>query len=237
MFVVSFVLIPYIFDSKDSIKENKINAYYNTGRAYRGKTLFTTKDRLKNNQYLKEAVLAYNKAVEVYNRNYKHSKDKNNYNVLYNLALTHHHLGNVKEAGLNYCKAIESAPLNFEAHLNLGILLDSIGKHSEAIEEYTKAGLVVGDADYETIIYLNDLLNDSYKKNAIIKAMQRSVYTEDEEDNKSDKKDTKEEKKTVLEQASVFVKDGKVHIAQESESAFVKRMKVCNSKKIFKDEM
>ena len=104
------VNIPFIYNNDESIKANKMNAYYNMGLAYRGKTLFTPKERLKQNQYLKEAVIAYNKAVEAYNKNFKSKKDRNNYDTLYNLALTHHHLGNVKEAGLNYCKAIDANP-------------------------------------------------------------------------------------------------------------------------------
>ena len=216
--------IPYIYNNTDAIKENEINAYYNMGLAYRGKTLFTTRDRLKNNQYLVEAVHAYNKAVEAYNKHYKFSRDRNNYDVLYNLALTHHLLGNKKEAGLNYCKAIESSPMQYEAHINLGILLDSIGRHTEAIEEYNKAGLLIEEGDYETIKYLNNLINDSYKKNAIMKETNISLYGNNENKNQD-------------EEITIYLKNGKFHIKEEKESVFKNRMKKCSSKKIFKDEM
>ena len=214
------VNIPYIYDSSEAIKENKINAYYNTGLAYRGKTMFTRKDRLKNNQYLKEAVQAYNKAAEAYNKAFKGRKDKNSYDILYNLALTHHHLGNTKQAGLNYCKAIEASPMSFEAHLNLAILLDSIDRHKEAIEEYNKAGLLINDGDKETILYLNDLLNESYKKYAIM-----------------NKQDSEEEEIETFAPVSIYIKDGKPVFKEEKESEFKKTMKNCASKKIFEDEM
>ena len=60
--------IPFIYNAVDSTKENKINAHYNIGLSYRGKTMFTPKERLKDNRYLKEAVKSYNNAAEAYKR-------------------------------------------------------------------------------------------------------------------------------------------------------------------------
>ena len=211
--------VPFIYNNKDSTKANKMNAYYNMGLAYRGKTLFVPKDKLKYNQYLKDAVYAYNRAVEAYNKNFKSKKNRNNYDTLYNLALTHHLLGNKKEAGLNYCNAIKADPTKYEAHLNLGILLDGLKYHKEAIEEFNNAGSLIEDGDYETIIYLNDLLNDSYKKNAIM-----------EENNKVKMYKSNTDKK---EEINIIYKNGKAIIKEESESEFMKRIRKCESKKLF----
>ena len=235
------ITIPLIYSNADSIKENKINAYYNTGLAYRGKTMFTPKERLRDNQYLKEAVRAYNSAVESYNKYYRFNRKKNNYDTLYNLGLTHHHLGNIKEAGLNYCKAIEAAPLNYEAHLNLAILLDKIGEYDLAIEEFTNAGMLVKADDYETVMYLNDLLNNSYKKNAIMKEIKAQRKYENQEKEAKEgffarffKKDNPKKEHAKKEQHIIF-KDGKAKIQFESDAEFNNNIKKCKAKKIFKE--
>ena len=106
-----------------------------------------------NNQYLKNAVTSYDKSIII---------NKKSYDSLYNLALTHHLLGNTKEAGLNYCKAIEADHMKYEAHLNLGILLDGLKYYDYAIKEFGKAGLLLYNGDYEYILYLIDHLNESY---------------------------------------------------------------------------
>ena len=236
------VNIPFIYNNKDSINENKINAHYNTGLSYREKTLFIPKEKLKDNEYLKEAVKSYNRAVEAYNKNYKSDKKRNNYDMLYNLGLTHHLLGNTKEAGLNYCKAINAAPLNYEAHLNLGILLNDIKEYDEAIKEFTKAGMLVNDDDYTTIIYLNDLLNDTHKKSAIMKeihVVQKNYENNFQEQKNSfwalfkKKEQPKEEQKN--EESNIIFKDGKVKLNFPSENEFKNNVKKCESETIFKE--
>ena len=150
-------------------------------------------------------------------------------------------MGNTKEAGLNYCKAIKSAPFNYEAHLNLGILLDSMKEYDEAIKEFTKAGMLIDTGDYETIMYLNDLLNDSYKKNAIIKEMnaQRRYVYQQQEQKKSIwfwfKK--KEQTKQKQEEQTVIFIDGKPKLKYQTQSEFNNNIRKCESEKIFKEMM
>ena len=223
---------------KSTIKENKEYAYYNMGLAYRGKTMFAPREKLLNNEYLKNAVISYDNALKI---------NKNSYDSLYNLALTHHLLGNTKEAGLNYCKAIETDPMKYEAHLNLGILLDGLKYYDEAINEFRKAGLLIDDGDYKTILYLNDLLNDSFKKDAIFKYSEKNklttrYYVEEQEVKKSfwdiiTEKFRKKNRKENLDEdeQNVIFKKGKPVLIQEKETEFKKRMKKCESKDIFKE--
>lgn len=236
------IKIPFIFDNSTPTKENKEYANYNMGLAHRWKTLFTPREKLYNNPHLIEAIKAYNKAL-IFN--------KKRYDTLYNLALTYHLVGNNKDAGLNYCKAIESNPYRYEAHLNLGILLDDLKYYDEAIEEFNKAGLLIDDGDYETNIYLNDLLNNSYKKNAVSKTAEDKAliyrYYIDESVkkenfivklfNKFKKEKTQKDKNNgkIEESINIFIKDGKPKFKKESESKFKNRMRNCESKKIFKE--
>ena len=247
------IKIPFIFNNKDSIKENKMNAYYNMGLAYRGKTFFVPTEKLKYNRYMKDAIRSYSKADDAYNRDFKKNKEINNYDTLYNLALSHHLIGEKKDAGLNYCRAIEADPTKYEAHLNLGILLDSMKYHKEAIDEYTKAGLLVDDGDYQTLIYLNDLLNDSYRRQAIQaeqQALLRQRIQDAEDEQKKGNWFTRLfEKKKELDTSknsdkskevdkvdqNVIFKDGKAKIKEETEASFKKRIKACESKRLFEE--
>ncbi len=235
------IIIPFVYNNTKATKENKEYAYYNMGLAYRGKTLFTPREKLRDNGYLKEAVKSYDKAVKINN---------NRYESFYNLALTHHLLGNKKEAGLNYCKAIEINPQKYEAHLNLAILLDGMKYYPEAISEFRKAGLLIDSGDYETILFLNGLLNDSYKKDAIYKEI-NNLYTEaylndsdkntDEEENffkklfKFKKKDKNKKKNLDQKEQNVIFKKGKAYPKEESENQVIKKLKRCESKKIFEE--
>ena len=191
-----------------------------------------------NNQYLKNAVTSYDKSIII---------NKKSYDSLYNLALTHHLLGNTKEAGLNYCKAIEADPMKYEAHLNLGILLDGLKYYDYAIKEFRKAGLLIDSGDYETTLYLNNLLNDSYKKEAIHKSSEEEKYItryyveeKEEKENffselmKKFKKKKDDKKENLDEEAqNVIVKKGKVKIKQENETQFRRNMRTCETKDIF----
>lgn len=239
--------IPLIYNNTDATNENHEYAYYNMGLAYRGKSLYIPREKLKNNVYLKNAAESYKKALKI---------NKNSYDSLYNLALTHHLLGNAKDAGLNYCKAIEKDPLKYDAHLNLGILLDSLKYYPEAIDEYRKAGLLIDSGDSETLLYLNQLLSDSYKNDAINKENKKSlniiVYEQEpkKEKNfiakffekfkkKNDKKtkndDIAEDKTLDEEEQNVIFKKGKIELKEETGMGFKKRMSTCESKDIFKE--
>lgn len=232
--------IPLIYNNTDATNENHEYAYYNMGLAYRGKSLYVPREKLKDNTSLKNAADSYNKALKI---------NKRSYDSLYNLALTHHLLGNTKDAGLNYCKAIETDPLKYEAHLNLAILLDGIKYYPEAIVEFQKAGLLIDTGDYETLLYLNQLLNDSYKKDYINKSNKKLlvVYSQDKPKKKGffqklfdkKKKNTSDESTADNnlddEERNVIFKKGKISLKEESKIQFKRRMKICESKHIFKD--
>ena len=71
--------------------------------------------------------------------------------------------GEYKKAGLDYCKAIELSPMNFEGHYNLAVLLRRINKNRESISELEKAAILISEnsssSDLQTA-YIFNLLNE-----------------------------------------------------------------------------
>ena len=88
---------------------------------------------------------------------------KKNYDIYYNRAVAHHLRGEYKEAGLDYCKAIEIEPMNFEGHYNLAVLLRVMNRNREAISELEKAAILISEnpksSDVQTA-YIFNLLNE-----------------------------------------------------------------------------
>ena len=86
-----------------------------------------------------------------------------NHDIYYNKAVAHHLRGEYKKAGLDYCKAIELSPLNFEGHYNLAVLLRRINKNRESISELEKAAILISEnsssSDLQTA-YIFNLLNE-----------------------------------------------------------------------------
>lgn len=165
--------IPLIFDSVKSTKENKTIAWYNMGLAYRGKSMLTGEKTHAANEYLEKASSCYQKALK---------RKKDSYNINYNYALTNHLIGNYKEAGLSYCKAIELEPLAFDAHYNLAILLRKLGKTRESQEELEKSLLIVNtQLDPFIAKYIFDIYSESVEKSTAqreYKTTQRAVAPE-----------------------------------------------------------
>lgn len=165
--------IPLIFDSVKSTKENKTIALYNMGLAYRGKSMLTGEKTHAANEYLEKASSCYKKALK---------RKKDSYNINYNYALTNHLIGNYKEAGLSYCKAIEIEPLAFDAHYNLAILLRKLGKMRESQEELEKSLLIVNtQLDPFIAKYIFDIYSESVEKSTAqkeYKTTQRAVAPE-----------------------------------------------------------
>ncbi len=148
--------VPLIFDSVKSTRENRTIALYNMGVAYRGKSILTGEKTHAANDYLEKAAQCYKKALK---------RKKDSYNILYNYALTNHLLGNYKEAGLSYCKAIEIEPLAFDAHYNLALLLRKLKRPKEAQEELEKALLIVNTEQNPHIArYIFDVYAESVEK-------------------------------------------------------------------------
>ena len=131
--------IPFIYSNKKSSKVNKGLAYYNMGRAYRQKALYLTDDNLAMaTPLLLKSAEAYEESAKIL---------KKNSDVRYNLALDYHLLGNYRDAGRNYCKAIKLSPLSYEAHYNMAILLRRMKYYRESLEELEKAALLVSTAN------------------------------------------------------------------------------------------
>lgn len=128
------VHIPLIYNNVKSTRDNKSIAWYNMGIAYRGKSLLMGEKTRASDMYLEKAIECYKKALK---------RHKKSYNVNFNYAVANHLLGNYREAGLGYCKAIELEPMAFDAHYNLSILLRHLKKYPESIEELEKASLIV----------------------------------------------------------------------------------------------
>lgn len=148
--------VPLIFDSVKSTRENRTIALYNMGVAYRGKSILTGEKTHAANDYLEKAAQCYKKALK---------RKKNSYNILYNYALTNHLMGNYKEAGLSYCKAIEVEPLAFDAHYNLALLLRKLKRPQEAQEELEKALLIVNTEQNPHIAkYIFDVYAEAVEK-------------------------------------------------------------------------
>lgn len=148
--------IPFIFSNKKSEKANRGLAYYNMGVAYREKSIYLEKEREHAHEYLMKAVQSYKNAARIL---------KGDYDTRYNLALAYHLMGDYQNAGINYCKAIELQPMNYEAHYNLAILLRHLKMYKEALNELEKATILVtnNDSNSNTTSYIFDILNDVSK--------------------------------------------------------------------------
>ena len=129
--------IPMVYNNARTTKHNKGLAYYNMGLAYKGKSVYMGDGTSSSKRYLKKSKEAYLKAGEYL---------KNDYDNTFNLALTEHLLEQYSLAAQEYCKAINIAPDRFEAHYNLALLLRSMNKNKEALEELEKTTMLI---DYQ----------------------------------------------------------------------------------------
>lgn len=204
--------IPFVFNNKKSIKRNKGIAYYNTGVAYGSKSILAGEKTSLSFTYLEKASEAYKEAKKIL---------KKDYDTHYNLALSEQLLGNKKTAGLEYCKAIEIKPFNFEAHYNLGLLLRSMKLYEEAISEFEKAGMSADLSDepqkntrlYRLLDEANQRLVNEGKGDLLISRRSESALSDDE----------------------ISYKNGKVILSDDSEKNLINKMKSCPSKKYFEE--
>ena len=128
--------IPFIISNKDSIQTNKGLAYYNMGKAYRGKAVYMG-DRTKiAYKYLRKAKESYEQAEKYL---------KNDYDNTFNLAFTNHLLGDYHDAAVKYCKAININPESYEAHYNFGLLLRTMGQNDKALSELEKTTMLIDE--------------------------------------------------------------------------------------------
>ncbi len=210
--------IPWVFDNKKSTKANKGYAFYNKGLAYKQKSLYTDKDDyVLRKRYLMDALEAYKSAVKIL---------KKSYEAHYNLALTHHLLGNSREAGFGYCKAIALSPMSYEAHYNLAILLKHLNHYQEAREELQKAAELITSSDgfSNRQSYIFDILSE----------VSRTVY-ENEVENPIVESFSSEKPDADMMKISYI--NGKMVYTEELDKAILKNFSTCKSFKIFKTEL
>jgi len=149
------VWIPYVYSNIKSSKTNKGLAYFNKGVAYRKKALYLPYEKqYLVYDYLGKAIDAYAKSLDFI---------KKNYDIYYNKAVAHHLRGEYKKAGLDYCKAIELEPMNFEGHYNLAVLLRRLNRDRESIYELEKAAMLISENPRSSTVqtaYIFNLLNE-----------------------------------------------------------------------------
>lgn len=149
------IWIPYIYSNVKSSKINVGLAHFNKGVAFRQKAIYVPLDKQHLvYEYLGKAIEAYTKSSKVLNK----TSD-----VYYNRGVAHHLRGEYKQAGLDYCKAIEISPMNFEGHYNLAVLLRRVNKNRESIAELEKAAMLISEnprsSEVQTV-YIFNLLNE-----------------------------------------------------------------------------
>ncbi len=151
--------IPFVYSNVKSVKGNRSLAYYNKGVALRKKALYLPLERkYLAYKYLGEAIEAYQKSIKII---------KKNYDAYYNKAIAHHLRGEYREAGLDYCKAIQLEPMKFEAHYNLAVLLRTLNRYQDSIKELEKAALLIVESPDSTQLqttYIFNLLNEVSRK-------------------------------------------------------------------------
>ena len=208
--------IPFVYSNRKSYKVNKGLAYYNKGVAYKQKYVYIEDDWEFRRQYLLKALEAYKEACKIL---------KKDYDARYNLALTYQLLGDYKEAGLTYCKAIELNPMNYEAHYNLAILLRHLKYYKESLEELEKATTLIANSGGNNMAsrqrYVFDVMNDVTRT---ILANSNSDLIEKITDEPA-------------ENSNITYVNGKIVYTDDLDKAIIKNLRVCGAKEIFQEEI
>ncbi len=195
--------IPFIYDNKKSTTQNKGLAYYNMGLAYRGKAIYMGESSSASVKYLKKAKESYMKAEKYL---------KNDFDNTYNLALTNHLLGDYNAAGKEYCNAINIRPDSYEAHYNFALLLRSMEKNKEALEEFERTTMLLS--------YINEINEDNYKFNAdknkyilgIINETKRRILNEGKYEYLKERRDL-----TSLTDDDIVYSKGKISVSKQKD--------------------
>lgn len=215
------IKIPFVYDNVKSETANKAIAYYNMGKAYSQKALYLPKEKIiEKKEMLNKAAQSYENATKIV---------KNDYNMLYNLALTYHILGDYRRAGQNYCKAIEASPTNYEAHYNLGLMLKHLHQETYALDELEKAA-VLSTSNYSSHSkYIFDILS-AISMDALQKGLPNKISDINTEDKDKDNNEKEDKSKT---QDTVVLVNGKVSIGDEKDTTIIDKFKTCSSKYLF----
>lgn len=207
--------IPFVYSNRKSYKMNKGLAYYNKGVAYKQKAIYLDEDYEYRHQYFLKALEAYKEACKIL---------KKDYDARYNLALTQHLLGNYKEAGMTYCKAIELSPMNYEAHYNLAVLLRHLKYYKESLDELKKATTLISNSSSGVSArqrYIFDVMND----------VTRTILASS--DNELIEKLSDEPSET----SKVTYINGRMVLTDDLDKAILKNFKVCGAKKILQEDI
>lgn len=206
--------IPFVFNNTKSERTNRGLAYYNMGVAYREKALYQDGQKEKTHVYLLDSINAYKNAARIL---------KKDYDTRYNLALVYHLAGDYQNAGLNYCKAIELQPMNYEAHYNLAILLRHLRLFREAYNELEKATILVNNSsevNSNTSTYVFDVLND-VSKTLVINHQYKYIIEKVDDENSSDSR--------------VTYVNGKIVPTDALDRAMLKNFRTCETKNFFEN--
>lgn len=147
--------IPFVYSNIKSVRTNKGLAYYNKGVAWKQKAMYLPYEKHHLiYEYLGNAIEAYTKSLK---------ELKKNYDLYYNRGVAHHLRGEYKDAGLDYCKAIQTAPMKFEGHYNLAVLLRQLNRNRDSLSELQKAAILISESPSSSEIetaYIFNLLNE-----------------------------------------------------------------------------
>lgn len=206
--------IPFVFNNTKSERTNRGLAYYNMGVAYREKALYQDGQKEQTHVYLLDSINAYKNAARIL---------KKDYDTRYNLALVYHLAGDYQNAGLNYCKAIELQPMNYEAHYNLAILLRHLRLFREAYNELEKATILVNNSsevNSNTSTYVFDVLND-VSKTLVINNQYKYIIEKVDDENSS--------------ASGVTYVNGKIVPTDALDRAMLKNFRTCETKNFFEN--
>lgn len=208
------IWIPYVYSNIKSTKTNKGLAFFNKGVAYRQKALYLPLEK----QYLVYEYLG--KAIEAYTQSLKVLKK--NHDIYYNRAVAHHLRGEYREAGLDYCKAIELKPMNFEGHYNLAVLLRRVNRNREAVAELEKAAVLISENPQSSEVqtaYIFNLLNE---------VTRRFITSEEYYTQKVTDEPTASSNYTYI--------NGKIVPSEEFDKAMYKNFQTCAGMNYFNDD-
>ncbi|MCQ2738883.1 MAG: tetratricopeptide repeat protein [bacterium] len=206
--------IPFVYSNVKSVKTNRGLAYFNKGVAYRQKALYLPIEK----QYLAYEYLG--EAIKAYTKSMKFIKDY--YDGYYNRAVAHHLRGEYRDAGLDYCKAINISPMKFEGHYNLAVLLRHLDKNADSISELQKAAMLISESPNSSSVesaYIFNLLNEVTRKFI-----------------SSDEYNTQSLTGGPLEGASYTYINGKLIADEDFDKAVMNNLKKCSGFEFFKDD-